>query len=365
MAGVLIERAFGHAASLLIGRERESGRPRPREHGRIGHRELVVERLGIDPLEALDHPQIRPGRPPARRPPVVGLVGEAGRLDHERITFPAAAGFAHPLGEVRSRPAVQRNHANVVEHLGGDRDVVRCLHDQVVVVVARPVRNRHAVGQTAFARVEIDIAVARPGAVVPRVPAGERPPFGRIRNPAIGRIDDERAAAVRNDRRRGIEPDLVIGARISLRSLRLAGGPAARSRFEGVGLFPGEHRLVGKFARPLERRNGGPGPRPLQIRRPPGRAKGRRIRAGRRRLPGKRSPGERDDSDCNGKPARDERALAHDFIPSELQTFCPSNLLSFCPFAFCPLLSVLLPFCNRTITFCNPAILQFCNAVRV
>src|SRR5206468_10222961 len=52
--------------------------------------ELVANRTAADRREALDHMQRR-GRAAEIRP-----VGEAGRVNHQRVAFPAPARVAHP-----------------------------------------------------------------------------------------------------------------------------------------------------------------------------------------------------------------------------------------------------------------------------
>jgi hypothetical protein len=66
-------------------------------------------------------------------------IAEVRRVDDERVAFPVAARVAHVEVNVRARvrPAVERDHARLVDHLHRDRDVARCLDDLVRVAVDR------------------------------------------------------------------------------------------------------------------------------------------------------------------------------------------------------------------------------------
>ena len=87
-------------------------------------------------------------------------------------------------------------------------------------------------------------------------------------NLSIRRIDDERCASIGEPRRRR-KPVLVVSLgdipfRAALRSI-VAAGPRRDVLFDRLGLFLGEHRLVGEFGRPLERRKRVAAPDALQI----------------------------------------------------------------------------------------------------
>src|SRR4029450_90845 len=112
--------------------------------------------------------QLLPPHPLLCSTPRTGLFDENVRLDDERLSVPPATRFAQPARDTRSRTAIQGNHPEIVVHLTEDDEVILRLHDLIVVVVARPVRNGYAVGETAFAGVEIEMAVARAGAVMVR-----------------------------------------------------------------------------------------------------------------------------------------------------------------------------------------------------
>src|SRR6266850_1729345 len=65
------------------------------------------------------------------------LVREIRRFDNQRLPLPATAGAPGPLTDVRRqvRAAVERNDADVVEHLDRNHHVAGRLHDLVGVVV--------------------------------------------------------------------------------------------------------------------------------------------------------------------------------------------------------------------------------------
>ena len=61
----------------------------------------------------------------------VAPVGEIGRLDDEGVAVPVTARVAHVETDVSSdvRPAVERNHARLVNELVADGDESRRLDD--------------------------------------------------------------------------------------------------------------------------------------------------------------------------------------------------------------------------------------------
>src|SRR5206468_5586071 len=65
------------------------------------------------------------------------LVREIRRFDNQRLALPTTAVAPRPLADVwrQVRTSVERNDANVVEHLGENHRVSRRLHDLVGVVV--------------------------------------------------------------------------------------------------------------------------------------------------------------------------------------------------------------------------------------
>ena len=73
------------------------------------------------------------------------LVGEIGGLDDQRVAFPTAAVASHPLADVwrQMRPPVQRDDADVMDHLDENHHLSGRLHDLIVVVVG-PGKHRRS-----------------------------------------------------------------------------------------------------------------------------------------------------------------------------------------------------------------------------
>src|SRR5262245_53596439 len=95
----------------IVGEARDGndGSPGRGERRRILDRDLVLERLCIDPREPLDEMQ-RLGRPrPDAGPFVVRPVEKVDRIDDERVGLPTANGIAEPLPDVAVWTPVGRN----------------------------------------------------------------------------------------------------------------------------------------------------------------------------------------------------------------------------------------------------------------
>src|SRR5262245_47453533 len=113
VAGVLIQLTVRPA-------QRDRRRPWLRPRFRVGHGVVVFERVAVETGEPFDELHLVAGASP-------GAVGiEVGRLDHEGIAFPVSAGVARPQTDVRfeARTPVERHHADRVDHLGHQADVV-------------------------------------------------------------------------------------------------------------------------------------------------------------------------------------------------------------------------------------------------
>ena len=311
MARVLEERLVDPAQGQLA-------RPGTRPPRRVLDRELVADRVGVDPREPLDDAEALGAAPVggadadhvvAERRPLLA-AGDAAGLDDEGVALPAAAHLAQPLRDapVGARPAVEGDDAGVVDHLDLDHDVVGRLQDQVVVVVAgRQHRRPHRPEHAAVVEVHVGPRVRR-AALGPRGEAGVlvRLRLGRQRRkPAVGRIDDER----RLPRGRGaaIEPEVVVEPRRPvLADVHALGdlGPRRRPRekrrvavedlaLEVRHLFRRQPLPPRQLRRALQRRDRLVRVGALQIGVAPGRAR-------RRRLAGRRDHRERDDreQDC-------------------------------------------------------------------
>ena len=97
-------------------------------------RELIKERVRIRAREALDQTHVL-ARTLERK-----LVREIRRFDNQRLALPTTAVAPRPLTDVgrQMRTSVQRNDADVVEHLGENHHVSRNLHNLIVVASATP-----------------------------------------------------------------------------------------------------------------------------------------------------------------------------------------------------------------------------------
>src|SRR6185503_18202546 len=127
---------------------------------------------------------------------------EVRGLDDERLAFPVAARIAHVEADAGAgvRPAIERDHARLVNHLVPNRDEARALHDlERVAVGAGQHRPREPACDAAIVQTEILWAVERavPEAAAAAGLRGE--PGLRLRrerrDPAVRRIDDEPRAA--------------------------------------------------------------------------------------------------------------------------------------------------------------------------
>ena len=133
-----VARVLEYRARILP--PRHLGRPGPRPRRRILDRELITDRLLVDAREALGQPHV------LARALKCELVGEIRRFDNQRLALPVTAVAPRPLPDVsgQMRPAIERNDADVVEHLGKNHHVARHLHDLVRVVVG-PAKHRRTV----------------------------------------------------------------------------------------------------------------------------------------------------------------------------------------------------------------------------
>ena len=298
MAGILVERSLGDPTLRLVRGQRNPGGPRACELRGVRQRELVLQGVGVEPREPLDQVHRGRGHAPGRRPAILRPVHEARGVDHQRLALPATANGAVPLWHRARRAVAQWDDASVAEHLVDDHDVVRRLQDLVVRVVAQP-EHRHAVGEAAFSRVYVDPRVTGPVHAIRNLQALPLTHRGRVRDPSIPGIDDERGAPVGHDARARVEPDLVVGAGVSARDRALDESGPVGARFEGRGLFLGEEWLLRQFGGALERGEGRAGPDALEIRVAPRRARGR---LGGGSLG--RQPEQRGDGDERGRVSR-------------------------------------------------------------
>ena len=179
---------------------------------------------------------------------------------------------AHRCGRVRT--AVERDDPRVVNHLLLDRDVLRRLHDQEVVVVAAG-QLRHAARDTALGKVALLGVVV---AIVAARGASLAPPLAfrrERRHPAVRRIDDERGLL---EQTAFLPPELVVGARVAVRRRRIMVAQAKPGE-----LLLGVELLHAERGRPLQRSLCRVVPDALQV----GTAvRGPRHGAGRRALAG-------------------------------------------------------------------------------
>src|SRR5471032_1055447 len=111
-----------HLENLVLGGPENHRRgPRLAVHRRVDDFHVPLNRLRTSAREALDRVQVRGGLVlEARLRRVVRAVHD------ERVAFPVAARVAEPLTDalIDVRTPVERHHANVVDHLLADRDVV-------------------------------------------------------------------------------------------------------------------------------------------------------------------------------------------------------------------------------------------------
>src|SRR5579883_1963926 len=154
-------------AVIRIASQRNRYSPRFEILLRIVNRHLVKNRIPIHAPKPLDYVQRWALRNPldaasggAGRDPAFAIV--IGRVHDQRVAFPMTARISFPLpdggGDVR--PAVQRNDAGVVDHLGENDDVSRHLHNLISIVVAgRKHGPRHAARDAAVPRTHIFVRV--------------------------------------------------------------------------------------------------------------------------------------------------------------------------------------------------------------
>src|SRR6185503_7123111 len=176
----------------LVALERYANRPRFRKRRGIIDRHGVRDRIRPRSRESLDQAQR------FARASEVGLVGEVGDLDDERVALPVTAWITQVLTDALAdvRTAINRDDACLVNHLVREHDVARTLHDPEDVAVAarvdhdmRPTVTRD---DTAIAETAIGPGIGRTAAASG---LGSRClTRARLRrqwrHAAVGRIDD-------------------------------------------------------------------------------------------------------------------------------------------------------------------------------
>src|SRR5207302_251073 len=117
---------------------------------RIVDRELIADAVLVHAREALGQPHAL-ARALERE-----LVREVRRVNDQCLTLPMTAVAPGPLPNAwrQMRTSVQRNDANVVEHLGENHHVSRSLHNLVIVVVGAAQHGRSVVVHQDTARAE-------------------------------------------------------------------------------------------------------------------------------------------------------------------------------------------------------------------
>ena len=248
--------------------------------------------------------------------------GHPRGLDDEGVALPAAAHLSQPLRDGRAHPRspVQRDDPRVVNHLHMDHDVVRCLEDEVVVVVAgRQHRRSHRPQHAAVVEIQVRPDVGGP-ARPPRLGAGVLAPLGfgrQRRDAAIGWVDDKGRPSGR--RRAPVEPEVVVEAGrpafAPVHAFRYLGSPSGAAEqlfvavdglsFEIGRLLLSQELLSRERGGPLEGRDGLVRVGALQVGVAPGGA-GWRLSGGRER-------GQRGDGDDGQR--RDKTSTAHKAIP--------------------------------------------------
>ena len=260
MAGVLVERLVRRRHQHLRG-------PRARPGGGVADRELVEQRVGVQPREALD--EVRAGARIAER----GLGEEVAGRDDQRVALPARARVADPLADARGqmRPAVERDEPCAVDHLVEDRHVAGRLEDLDVVVVGARGHRRPGVEaeEAAFRDAAVLGAVRVARAEPPRQLAlrlDHRPHRG---DAPVRRIDDQRGARL-GERVAPLEPDAQAVADPELEggvvALRFQSFPLdGKVRFPLGRLFRRQRLLAGELLGPFHRRGGREVPDALQV----------------------------------------------------------------------------------------------------
>ena len=126
MTGVLVDARVGRGPDVLA-------TPRLCPHRRVVDRELIEERLGVNPRKALDDMQVPRRRAESRR------VGEVRRVDHERVALPVTDRITKPAPDLGwDMLLIHPDDAGVVDHLHEDQHVVFGLHDLLQVVIEGP-----------------------------------------------------------------------------------------------------------------------------------------------------------------------------------------------------------------------------------
>ena len=126
VTGVLVDARVGRGPDVLA-------TPRLCPHRRVVDRELIEERLGVNPRKALDDMQVPRRRAESRR------VGEVRRVDHERVALPVTDRITKPAPDLGwDMLLIHPDDAGVVDHLHEDQHVVFGLHDLLQVVIEGP-----------------------------------------------------------------------------------------------------------------------------------------------------------------------------------------------------------------------------------
>ena len=93
-------------------------------------RELVEQRVGVDPGEAFHDMKIASRAPEGRR------VVEVGGVAHERVALPVADRVAQPAPDLGWRMLlIHPDDARIVHHLDQDHHIVVGLNDPLQIVV--------------------------------------------------------------------------------------------------------------------------------------------------------------------------------------------------------------------------------------
>jgi len=179
VARVLVEPVVG------VAHEWERGFPGLREHDGVLDRDLVIDRVGSRPRQALDDRELlaRGERLAARADDQHRrLAVEVRGFDDQRVALEPAARAAEPLHDLGcdGAPSVDGHDARLVDELEANDDIAGCLHDlDAAVVHEREHRGREAARDAAVERVEIAHLVERDGRPAARHRCGTALAFSR------------------------------------------------------------------------------------------------------------------------------------------------------------------------------------------
>src|SRR6266566_1580761 len=262
VTGVLKYRAYRFLPGYLCG-------PGSCPRRRIFDPELIADRVLGHAREALGQTHVL-ARALERE-----LVREIRRFDNQRLALPMTAVAPRPLADVwrQVRTSVERNDADVVEHLGENHHVSGRVHDLVGVVVGpgkhwRPVAVHQDTTRTERL-VLYGIVGATPALSRCCALGGSPLAFrGQGRKSSVRRVDDQRRPQVQGHPSLApVQPKLRkvimhIGHRAGFRLLRLLRGRA----FGQCERFLASEELLGDVLRSLQRCIRGIRPDALQIR---------------------------------------------------------------------------------------------------